>query len=96
MEKRTYEDRKEYFRKYWKKYRAKVRKQIKEYKINKGCKVCGYNSCSSALIFHHKNKDKEFQIARGQGCRSFNRILKEIEKCDVLCSNCHLELHYPN
>ena len=79
---------------YFREYRRKVRKKIKEYKLAKGCKNCGYNKCSSALGFHHKEENKEYQIARGMGTRCWETILKEIKKCDVMCANCHTEYHY--
>ena len=62
---------------------------------NKGgaCMNCGYNKCINALTFHHRNPDeKDFNIA-GSHCYSWQRIKQEIEKCDLLCSNCHIEHH---
>jgi len=42
----------------------------------------------------HNNMDKEFAIADSIGaCRSIDKIIKEMEKCQVLCMNCHEELH---
>lgn len=87
----TKRQRNEYFRK----YREKTRALIRKYKLAKGCQKCGYRKNSSALGFHHKNKNKEYQIGRALGCRSFKSVLKEIRKCKVLCANCHAEKHYP-
>ena len=55
---------------------------------------CGYDKCNDSLSFHHKS-DKKFQIS---GCKSnINKIkesiIDELNKCDVLCMNCHTELH---
>ena len=66
------------------------RKYIKEYKLSKGCSICGYNKCAAALEFHH-NGNKGFRI--GIANRGLKTIKKEIEKCELLCSNCHRELH---
>ena len=68
---------------------------IKSYKLDKGCAVCGYRICSSALHFHHIDHNKEANISRlvGQGAGP-ERIFREILKCNVLCANCHAEHHH--
>ena len=76
-----------------KRQRRKMTKRIRNYKLSKGCSVCGYNKCAEALEFHH-NGDKNFGIARSiYTHRKFEAIKKEIDKCIILCSNCHRELH---
>lgn len=58
------------------------------------CILCGYNKCTAALEFHHIDPDeKEFQINKRWGC-SRETIQKEIDKCVLLCSNCHRETHW--
>ena len=66
-----------------------------EYKGGK-CQNCGYNKCQAALDFHHRNpEEKDFAICRRYGCRKINdRIRKELDKCDLLCANCHREEHW--
>lgn len=60
----------------------------------KGCALCGYNKCLSALEFHHVY-DKEFQLdKRTLSNRSLDAILKEAKKCVLLCANCHREYHH--
>ena len=62
--------------------------------FKKQCELCGYNEFKGALDFHHKNpEDKSFAIAKFDKY-SYERIEAEIEKCMVVCSNCHRELHY--
>jgi len=58
------------------------------------CERCGYNKCKAALEFHHKDPSKkDFTIAHAKQ-RSFNEEMKrELDKCSLLCSNCHRELH---
>lgn len=69
----------------------KKREYIQEYKLSKGCAICGYNKCVRALVFHH-NGDKGFSM--NNACsRSLKKIKEEMEKCTVLCMNCHMELH---
>lgn len=57
------------------------------------CERCGYDKCIDALEFHHKDRSKkEFGIGAGS-TKSWDKIKKEIEKCELLCSNCHKEEH---
>lgn len=73
--------------------RRKLKAQLVEYKGGK-CEICGYDKCISALEFHHPNPDeKEFQISNCN-IKSFERLKKEVDKCILVCSNCHKELHY--
>lgn len=62
------------------------------------CVICGYNKCIAALEFHHKDpSQKDFVFSKFKGA-SFEKnketILKELDKCDLLCSNCHREHHH--
>lgn len=59
-----------------------------------GCLVCGYNKCDRALDLHHINKDsKEGNISEMIRDNSFSKLTSELEKCVVLCANCHREHH---
>lgn len=75
------------------KRRKEVSEYMHEYKLEKGCKSCGYNKCYAALDFHHPNKDKEHNIST-MGTNSLKKVKEEIKKCIVLCANCHRELHH--
>ena len=87
--KKHYKERTEYKRQ----WRIKKYKVIDEYKLLKGCAICGYNKCARALEFHH-NGDKEFGVAQAIADNySLKRIVEEMGKCVVICSNCHRELH---
>lgn len=58
------------------------------------CSVCGYDKCSRALVFHHRDPGtKSFSLSANMN-RAWSKLEAEAEKCDLLCSNCHLELHY--
>ncbi len=74
--------------------RAKmVKQQAVDYKGGK-CVVCGYSRCIDALDFHHidpQNKDFTFGLKR---YRSFKNLLPELDKCILVCTNCHREIHY--
>lgn len=57
------------------------------------CKKCGYSKCIDALSFHHLDQnEKKFTISRSYNI-SWDRLVVEIKKCDLLCSNCHIEIH---
>ena len=72
-------------------YRRKVKNQIIEYKGGK-CEICGYNKCIEALEFHHLNpQEKDFNISGGT--KSFKSLKPEIDKCILVCANCHREIH---
>ena len=57
------------------------------------CLLCNYDKCQEALDFHHVYPEqKEFAI-RDKSSKTFKTILPEIQKCVLLCANCHRELH---
>lgn len=63
-----------------------------QYKGGK-CIYCGYHKCSAALEFHHRDpQGKDFTISNCK-CTSFEKIRCELDKCDLVCSNCHREIH---
>jgi hypothetical protein len=74
--------------------REKVKLLAIEYMGGKCCK-CGYNKCPWALDFHHIDPaTKSFTISADGFTRSFNKIKDELNKCILLCANCHREEHY--
>ena len=62
------------------------------------CELCGYNKNYAALEFHHETLvEKSFQLdLRSLSNRSWEVILIEVKKCQLLCSNCHAEHHNPD
>ena len=73
------------------------RKKMDEFRALKAklkCNRCPENHIA-CLEFHHIDPtEKEGNI--GQICRNYStkRLLKEIEKCEILCANCHRKEHY--
>lgn len=64
-----------------------------DYKGGK-CESCGYSKCYWALEFHHNNPiEKEFDWNKLR-LRKWENILFELDKCSLLCSNCHKEEHH--
>ena len=58
------------------------------------CIICGYNKCQRALNFHHIDPSKkEFDLSSRGLTRSWEKIKNEIEKCVLVCANCHAEIH---
>lgn len=92
-EKRKYSDRREYLIKAVQKRRKAVREMAIKYKGAK-CSRCGYDKCQEALEFHHLDSNgKDFGISDKGHTRSWNTIMKELDKCILLCANCHREIH---
>jgi hypothetical protein len=59
------------------------------------CIRCGYNKCIAALDFHHReSRTKKYELAKIICSYKWDTIQTELDKCDLLCSNCHRELHY--
>jgi len=72
-------------------FRRKRKKLLVEYKGGK-CEICGYNKCIGALEFHHKNPiEKNFGIAKKGTTKSWKKDKKEVDKCILICANCHRE-----
>ncbi len=72
--------------------RYKIKAKAIEYKGG-CCQQCGYNKSFSGLEFHHLNpKEKDFSIGRSMN-KSWGVLIKELDKCVLLCSNCHSEIH---
>lgn len=73
--------------------RKGIRKTIDDYKKTLKC-PCGVSDYR-CLDFHHKDSSKEFNIGTAITTGlSVEKILKEIQKCEVLCSNCHRIHHH--
>lgn len=93
VKRRTYNQRAEYIKRAVSKRRRKLRVLAVEYKGGK-CRICHYDKCIGALDFHHRDpKEKEFGISMEGLTRSWQRIQKELDKCVLLCANCHREVH---
>lgn len=57
------------------------------------CVKCGYDKCSRALTFHHRDRDsKKFGLCMNNlWSKRWDVIMEEYEKCELLCMNCHAE-----
>lgn len=79
------------------KYLKGIKQKCVDYKGGK-CEICGYNKCLRSLDFHHKNpNEKDFDIGSStygkKIVRNWDRLKPELDKCMLLCKNCHGEIH---
>ena len=91
-DRRTYADRREELIRAVAKRRRKIKTLAIEYKGGQ-CQVCGYNKYQGALDLHHLNpEDKNFGIGDKGYTRSWEKVKAELDKCVLVCANCHREL----
>jgi hypothetical protein len=82
-----------------KQYDAPFKDKIKELldiEKSKGCHYCP-ESTPECLDFHHRNpKDKKYSVSTmlffGHN-HTIEKVKAELEKCIVICANCHRKLH---
>lgn len=69
--------------------KTELSKLIREIKENQPCLDCGQFFPYYIMDFDHLH-DKEHEISKMiHNGRSLKSIMKEIEKCELVCSNCH-------
>lgn len=74
-------------------WRQKIKIDLVNYKGGK-CVSCDYDKCISALEFHHLDpKEKDFSIGESGKTRAFEKMKEEVDKCVLVCANCHREIH---
>ncbi|MDD4989481.1 MAG: hypothetical protein PHS53_05195 [Candidatus Pacebacteria bacterium] len=89
---RKYADRREALIKAVAKRRRKIKVMAIEYKGGK-CQICGYDRFPGVLELHHLNKaEKSFGIGDKGYTRSWEKVKAELDKCILLCANCHREV----
>ncbi|MBI4121643.1 MAG: hypothetical protein HY470_01655 [Candidatus Ryanbacteria bacterium] len=91
-DKRKYSDRREELIRAVAKRRRKIKALAIAYKGGR-CQVCGYRKYQGALDLHHINqKDKSFGIGDKGYTRSWQKVRAELDKCILVCANCHREV----
>lgn len=78
--------------------RANRRRWMKKLKcieyLGGKCSKCEYSKCPEALDFHHRDPStKKFTISGNATC-SWETLVSELDKCDLVCANCHREVHW--
>lgn len=66
-------------------------------KLERGCEECGYRKDPRAIDFDHIRPElKTADVSRLIRYASWEDVLAEIGKCQILCSNCHrIKTHTP-
>lgn len=74
--------------------KCRQEKKIKAVEYMGGhCIICKYNKCITALHFHHIDpNEKEYGFSSNL-TKPFEVLKKELDKCIMVCSNCHSEIH---
>lgn len=73
--------------------RKKRKAEAIEYKGGK-CECCGYDKYIGALEFHHRDpSQKDFGLSHKGMTRSWDKMVDELDKCIMVCANCHREIH---
>jgi hypothetical protein len=90
---RNSEEYRAYMRDYMRKRYEKNAEWVRAYKVEQGCRDCGYNAHHAGLEFDHRDgRDNDpknmLTVAKLMG-KSIKRIQEEISKCDVVCGTCH-------
>ena len=57
------------------------------------CTRCGYDASPSALEFHHTTPSEKEYAWDEMRKMSWHRVLEELDKCVLVCANCHREIH---
>lgn len=91
MNRRRYQRRKADYRYLRAKYVDRNRQHVSEYLKSHPCIVCGEQDIVVLEFDHRDPAQKECNIAEAVNhrCFSLKRLVQEMEKCDVLCANCH-------
>ena len=90
---RSYSDRADYLIRAVARRRKVVKKKAINYKGGQ-CAICKYKKSPSALTFHHINPANKFFGLSARGItRAWSKVQKELDKCILLCANCHAEVH---
>lgn len=72
----------------------RIHQWIISYKVERGCGNCGTVDQRILDLHHTDEKKKSFTVGYFRRALGFERIKREVRKCEVLCANCHRILHY--
>lgn len=69
--------------------RDKMRDNLWQLLCNSECRACGNNDPEVLEFDHRDETEKQFNVSEMLHSYSWENILTEIAKCDILCANCH-------
>ena len=72
------------------------RKQLAVVYLGGKCELCGYDKNFAALDFHHLDPSTKLYDWKKLRLRSWSDVTNELDKCQLLCRNCHAEIHNQN
>lgn len=72
-------------------WRRRTKRKSVEYLGGK-CSRCGYDRCLRALSFHHRDKETKIFGIANPSTKRWDLIKAELDKCQLLCLNCHMEI----
>lgn len=73
--------------------RHRLKQKMVDY-LGGSCKKCGFNKCISALHFHHVDPTTKSFTISGSHTRKWSILQEELDKCILICANCHAEEHH--
>jgi hypothetical protein len=79
--------------------RELVRQRKRDLVAYKGgrCERCDEDYHPNVFDFHHYDDTlKAFGVSQANMQRSWARLVAEVDKCHLLCANCHREVHTYN
>ena len=80
------------YKQYIGKYHRINKEYVLNYKLTHPCTICG-ESDPICLDFHHTGDDKKNTVSNLIYKGNLESLISEIQKCDVLCANCHRKIH---
>lgn len=86
---KNYASGKEKYAKWSKDRRMRVRKKVFEYLLSHPCVECGETDIIVLEFDHRTQATKRFDVMSATHGHSWKTVLAEIQKCDVVCANCH-------
>lgn len=87
-QRKHYLNNKEYYSDKRKSYQLTTLQYIHNILKDSSCVTCGESRIATLQFDHIDPSKKKFSISRGRD-KSIAVVAKEIEKCQILCANCH-------